>query len=108
MGSEMYKAFPDPDVLLPHLIKDIPTLPVVNSQRIKINVDTAGEMMAFQHNRCPVHLLFHCELEPVVLLLFVLGGFEWISTGLYLSPGMKTNLTLPAAIVNKGWKVPDC
>ncbi|XP_029704826.1 TRPM8 channel-associated factor homolog [Takifugu rubripes] len=74
MGSEMYKAFLDPDVLLPHLIKDIPTLPVVNSQRIKINVDTAG-------------------------------GFEWISTGLYLSPGMKTNLTLPAAIVNKGWKL---
>ncbi|TNN01335.1 hypothetical protein fugu_010717 [Takifugu bimaculatus] len=61
--------------------------------------------MAFQHNRCPVHLLFHCKLEPVVLLLFVLGGFEWISTGLYLSPGMKTNLTLPAAIVNKGWKI---
>lgn len=48
IGSEMFKAFSDPDVLLPHLIKDIPTLPVVKSQRIKINVDTAGETMAFQ------------------------------------------------------------
>lgn len=48
VGSEMYKAFPDPDVLLPHLTMDIPTLPVVNSQRIKINVNTVGETMAFQ------------------------------------------------------------
>lgn len=48
MGSVMYQAFPDPHVLLPHLIKDIPTLPVVKSQRIKINVDTAGETVAFQ------------------------------------------------------------
>ncbi|XP_061923993.1 TRPM8 channel-associated factor homolog [Entelurus aequoreus] len=32
-------------------------------------------------------------------------GEEWISTGLYLSPGMKTYMALPAQIVNKGWKV---
>uniref|UniRef100_A0A3Q3XAR4 Peptidase M60 domain-containing protein n=1 Tax=Mola mola TaxID=94237 RepID=A0A3Q3XAR4_MOLML len=30
---------------------------------------------------------------------------RWISTGLYLSPGMKTNMTLPAQIVNTGWKI---
>ncbi|XP_018543106.1 LOW QUALITY PROTEIN: TRPM8 channel-associated factor homolog [Lates calcarifer] len=33
------------------------------------------------------------------------GGEEWISTGLYLSPGMKTYMAIPAEIVNKGWKV---
>ncbi|XP_018543104.1 TRPM8 channel-associated factor homolog [Lates calcarifer] len=33
------------------------------------------------------------------------GGEEWISTGLYLSPGMKTYMVIPAEIVNKGWKV---
>lgn len=43
IGSEMYKVFPDPDGLLPHLIKDIPSLPVISNQRIQINVDTASE-----------------------------------------------------------------
>ncbi|XP_047449389.1 TRPM8 channel-associated factor homolog [Mugil cephalus] len=33
------------------------------------------------------------------------GGEEWISTGLYLSPAMKTYMSMPAEIVNKGWKV---
>lgn len=30
---------------------------------------------------------------------------EWLSTGLYLPPGMKTNITVPNEIVNKGWEV---
>uniref|UniRef100_A0A8C6U4M7 Peptidase M60 domain-containing protein n=1 Tax=Neogobius melanostomus TaxID=47308 RepID=A0A8C6U4M7_9GOBI len=30
---------------------------------------------------------------------------EWVSTGLYLSPGMKTYMSIPADIVDKGWKV---
>ncbi|XP_068452057.1 TRPM8 channel-associated factor homolog [Clinocottus analis] len=33
------------------------------------------------------------------------AGLEWISTGLYLSPGMKTYISLPAEIVNKDWKI---
>lgn len=33
------------------------------------------------------------------------AGEEWISTGLYLSPGMKTYMALPPQIVDKGWKV---
>ncbi|KAK2846922.1 hypothetical protein Q5P01_009921 [Channa striata] len=32
-------------------------------------------------------------------------GEEWISTGLYLSPGMKTYIAMPKEIVNKGWKI---
>ncbi|KAK7882827.1 hypothetical protein WMY93_029001 [Mugilogobius chulae] len=32
-------------------------------------------------------------------------GEEWVSTGLYLSPGMRTYMALPANIVNKGWNV---
>lgn len=30
---------------------------------------------------------------------------EWISTGLYLSPGMKTNVTIPPSMVENGWQV---
>uniref|UniRef100_A0A8C2WV06 Peptidase M60 domain-containing protein n=1 Tax=Cyclopterus lumpus TaxID=8103 RepID=A0A8C2WV06_CYCLU len=33
------------------------------------------------------------------------GREEWISTGLYLSPGMKTYMATPAEIVNRGWKI---
>lgn len=74
VGPEVYKVCPNPDALLPYLIKDNPLMPVVYNHKININVDTAG-------------------------------GDEWISTGLYLSPGMKTYVAMPAATVNKGWKV---
>ncbi|KAI3354556.1 hypothetical protein L3Q82_019054 [Scortum barcoo] len=74
VGTELYKVCPDPDALLPYLIKHNPLMPVVYNHRIKINVNTAG-------------------------------GEEWISTGLYLSPGMKTYMAIPAEIVNKDWKV---
>ncbi|KAL0972776.1 hypothetical protein UPYG_G00194610 [Umbra pygmaea] len=33
------------------------------------------------------------------------GGEQWLSTGAYLSPGMKSNMSLPSEIVGKGWKV---
>ncbi|CAN9511094.1 unnamed protein product [Ophioblennius macclurei] len=33
------------------------------------------------------------------------GGEEWISSGLYLSPGMRTYVAIPKEIVNKGWKI---
>ncbi|XP_045928725.1 TRPM8 channel-associated factor homolog [Micropterus dolomieu] len=74
VAAEVYKVSPDPDALLPYIIKDNPLLPVVYNHRIKINVNTAG-------------------------------GEEWISTGLYLSSGMKTYMAIPAEIVNKGWKI---
>ncbi|XP_068562982.1 TRPM8 channel-associated factor homolog [Cebidichthys violaceus] len=73
VGAEVYKVCPDPDALLPYLIKDNPLMPVVYNHRIKINVNTEG--------------------------------FEWISTGLFLSPGMKTYVAMPAEIVNKDWKI---
>ncbi|XP_028275280.1 TRPM8 channel-associated factor homolog [Parambassis ranga] len=73
VGTEVYKVCPDPDALLPYLIKDNPLLPVVYNNRIRINVNTAGE--------------------------------EWLSTGLYLCPGMKTYMAMPAKIVNKGWQI---
>ena len=40
-----------------------------------------------------------------LVVVCVSGGEEWISTGLYLSPGMKTYISLPEEIVNKGWQV---
>ncbi|KAL0153613.1 hypothetical protein M9458_051093 [Cirrhinus mrigala] len=33
------------------------------------------------------------------------GCEEWISTGLYLSPGMKTNIAVPPEISGKNWQV---
>ncbi|KAM4741993.1 TRPM8 channel-associated factor homolog isoform 1-T2 [Anableps anableps] len=74
IGAEVYKVCPDPDTLLPYLIRDNPLLPVVHNHRVKMNVNTAE-------------------------------GEEWISTGLYLSPGMKTYVAIPAQIVNKGWQI---
>ncbi|XP_038548926.1 TRPM8 channel-associated factor homolog [Micropterus salmoides] len=74
VAAEVYKVSPDPDALLPYIIKHNPFLPVVYNHRIKINVNTAG-------------------------------GEEWISTGLYLSPGMKTYMIIPAEMVNKEWKI---
>ncbi|XP_028274994.1 TRPM8 channel-associated factor homolog [Parambassis ranga] len=41
----------------------------------------------------------------VKLQINTAGGKEWVSTGLYLSPGMKTYIAIPAEIVNKGWQV---
>lgn len=42
LGSEVYRVSPDPDDLLFYLIKDIPNLPVVRDQKVKINVKTEG------------------------------------------------------------------
>lgn len=44
VGAEVYKVSPDPDSLLPYLIKDNPLLPIVYNHRIKISVDTKGRM----------------------------------------------------------------
>uniref|UniRef100_A0A3B5ABI2 TRPM8 channel associated factor 2 n=1 Tax=Stegastes partitus TaxID=144197 RepID=A0A3B5ABI2_9TELE len=74
VGAEVYKVCPDPDELLPYLIKNNPLMPVVYNHRVKIDVNTA-------------------ERE------------EWVSTGLYLSHGMKTYMAIPAEIVNKGWQI---
>lgn len=98
----MYQVFPD---LLPHLIKDIPSLPVVSNQKIKIDVDTAGEWSCCSSGLDVQPSLVSRCLTVLALVLFVSGEVEWISTGLYLSPGMETTLTLPAAIVNNKWKV---
>ncbi|XP_034459753.1 TRPM8 channel-associated factor homolog [Hippoglossus hippoglossus] len=73
VGTEVYKVCPNPDAILPFLIKDNPLMPVVYNHRIQISVNTTD--------------------------------LEWISTGLYLSPGMKTYIAIPADMVNKGWKI---
>ncbi|XP_057695038.1 TRPM8 channel-associated factor homolog isoform X2 [Corythoichthys intestinalis] len=74
VGTEVYKVCPDPDRLLPYLIKQNPVLPVVYNHRIPVNISTADHE-------------------------------EWISTGLYLSHGMRTYIAMPPQIVKKGWKV---
>lgn len=74
IGTEVYKVTPDPDALLPYIIKDRPNLPTLSNARVRITANTGG-----------------CE--------------EWISTGLYLSPGMKTYIAVPPEIVGKNWQV---
>ncbi|XP_077065046.1 TRPM8 channel-associated factor homolog [Siphateles boraxobius] len=74
IGSEVYKVSPNPDALLPYIIKDRPNLPTVSDAIVRISANTGG-----------------CE--------------EWISTGLYLSPGMKTYISVPPEIVGKKWQV---
>ncbi|XP_028817986.1 TRPM8 channel-associated factor homolog [Denticeps clupeoides] len=74
IGTEVYKVCPDPNALVPYIIKECPALPTVANARICISANTAG-------------------------------AEEWISTGLYLSPGMRTYVALPPQIVGKGWKI---
>ncbi|XP_067221166.1 TRPM8 channel-associated factor homolog [Chanodichthys erythropterus] len=74
VGTEVYKVSPNPDALLPYIIKDRPDLPTVSNARVRISANTAD-----------------CE--------------EWISTGLYLSSGMKTFIAIPPEIVGKNWQV---
>ncbi|XP_028321260.1 TRPM8 channel-associated factor homolog [Gouania willdenowi] len=74
VGAELFKVSPDPDALLPYLIKDIPLMPLVHNQRIQINANTAKSE-------------------------------EWISTGLYLPPAMKTYISIPTTMVKKRWMV---
>ncbi|KAM9732876.1 TRPM8 channel-associated factor homolog isoform 1-T3 [Menidia menidia] len=57
------------------------------------------------------YLIQHNPLLPVVynqrikINAETAKGEEWISTGLYLSPGMKTFVAIPTGIVNKGWQI---
>ncbi|KAG7223066.1 hypothetical protein INR49_015825 [Caranx melampygus] len=46
MAADVYKVCPDPDALLPYLIKDNPVMPVVYNHRIMVNVNTAGSDQA--------------------------------------------------------------
>lgn len=43
LGAHVYKFCPDPDALLPYLIKDNPLLQVVYNHRIKIEANTEGQ-----------------------------------------------------------------
>ncbi|KAI3353864.1 hypothetical protein L3Q82_005072 [Scortum barcoo] len=70
LGQEVYNVCPDPDALLPYLIKNTP-IPHVCNQRIRINATTA-------------------EAE------------EWLSTGLYLSPGFQRSIILCSPQVQIG------
>ncbi|KAL1278891.1 hypothetical protein QQF64_025564 [Cirrhinus molitorella] len=74
IATGLYKASPDPDALLPYIIKDRPNLPTVSNARFRISAKTE-------------------DWE------------EWMSTGLYLSPGMKTYITVPPEVIGKNWQV---
>lgn len=55
-----------------------------------------------QEEKC--YSLFSLTILSTIKLL-VLGCEEWISTGLYISPGMKTYISVPPEIVGKNWQV---
>ncbi|KAK5868483.1 hypothetical protein PBY51_009492 [Eleginops maclovinus] len=73
LGKDVYDVSPDPEALLPFLIKDN-AMPFVYNRKVRISTTTADKN-------------------------------EWISTGLYLYPGMKTEMIIPANIVNKNWTI---
>ncbi|XP_030236421.1 TRPM8 channel-associated factor homolog isoform X2 [Gadus morhua] len=41
IGTELYRCL-DPDMLLPYLIKDIPSMPIVRHHQLNVNANTAG------------------------------------------------------------------
>lgn len=43
VGSEVYKVCPRRDALLPFLVKDNPSLPVVHNQKISVSAATEGQ-----------------------------------------------------------------
>lgn len=63
VGTEIYKVCPNPDALLPYLIKDNPQLPVVHDHKIKININTAGQTLLFldKHDLSCIIIIF-CAL----------------------------------------------
>ncbi|XP_023689294.1 TRPM8 channel-associated factor homolog [Paramormyrops kingsleyae] len=74
VSSQLYEALPNPDEIVPHIVKQKNQLPVVSNAKAFINGNTAGHE-------------------------------EWKSTGLYLSPGMRTYISVPSMIVGKGWQL---
>lgn len=104
VGAEVYKVSPDPDALLPYLIKDNPLLPVVYNQRIKISIDTKGLTTLVYATLNALHWSLCFYITDINVSMFA-GWEDWISTGLYLSPGMKTYIAIPPSMVEKGWQV---
>ncbi|XP_051718462.1 TRPM8 channel-associated factor homolog [Ctenopharyngodon idella] len=67
IGTEVYKVSPNPDALLPYIIKDRPDLPTVSNARVRISANTADNTgRANILKRAPVvHERFHLDKEMV-------------------------------------------
>lgn len=48
VGAEVYKVCQERDALLPFLIKNNPSLPLVHNQKIKISAATGGQILIFR------------------------------------------------------------
>ncbi|KAJ0061752.1 hypothetical protein NL108_008299, partial [Boleophthalmus pectinirostris] len=93
---------------LPQASRDSPA----TNTRDKLLLSLAAEV----HKVCPdpddlkQSLLRHTQLLTVQDLRVRVSvdtgdGEEWVSTGLYLPPAFKSNITFPTEMVKKGWKV---
>uniref|UniRef100_A0AAV2J3V8 Peptidase M60 domain-containing protein n=1 Tax=Knipowitschia caucasica TaxID=637954 RepID=A0AAV2J3V8_KNICA len=85
----------------------------VKSERDKFLLKI-GEVLYKKHHNPEELLPFLIKDNPLLPVLYnqnisidtdTGGGEEWVSTGLYLAPGMKTYLTVPANVIDKGLKV---
>lgn len=56
-------------------------------------------------NRLPWYLCFKIPDINMSGFKCIAEWEDWISTGLYLSPGMKTYIAIPPSMVGKGWQV---
>ncbi|XP_072311744.1 TRPM8 channel-associated factor homolog [Eucyclogobius newberryi] len=85
----------------------------VKTARDKLILNVATEVYKVHPNTDELlsYLIKDDPLLPVVynhkvrIDVDTADAVEWVSTGLYLSPGMKTYMSIPESILNKGWKV---
>ncbi|RXN38415.1 TRPM8 channel-associated factor-like protein [Labeo rohita] len=79
IGSEVYKVSPDPDTLLPYIIKDRPKFPTVSNARVRISAKTEDYIgRAEVLKRAPVvHERFPLDAE-MVQVCNLWGGLIYI------------------------------
>ncbi|XP_072313161.1 TRPM8 channel-associated factor homolog [Eucyclogobius newberryi] len=85
----------------------------VKTARDKLILNVATDVYKVHPNKDELlsYLIKDDPLLPVVynhkvrIDVDTADAVEWVSTGLYLTPGMKTYMSIPESILNKGWKV---
>ncbi|KAL2096607.1 hypothetical protein ACEWY4_008755 [Coilia grayii] len=74
----------------------------VGSQVYKVCQDPDGLLPYIIKDQPALPVVYNAKVHVSVNAA---GGEEWLSTGLYLCPGMRTYMAMPPQIVGKGWKV---
>lgn len=62
LGMELYNVTPDPDAILPYIIKDMPNLPTVSG--VQVRVDATNEGNPNSGGPIAKVLIRHCTESP--------------------------------------------